>query len=72
MNFVTEWDEAAWIGEDLLTRRCEGANWRQHMILVRTGWAGRAVEVHLIERKIPYELIGGVGLLQAGRKTPIG
>ena len=65
LNFVTEWDEALWILEDLLARRAEGANWCEHMILVRTGWAGRAVEIHLIERKIPYEFIGGVGLLQA-------
>ena len=65
LNFVTEWDEAAWIGEDLLARRAEGADWCQHMILVRANWAGRAMEMHLIERKIPYIYIGGTKLLQS-------
>ena len=65
LNFVTEWDEAAWISEDLLSRRREGANWCQHMILVRSNWSGRAVEVQLIERKIPYIYIGGIGLFQS-------
>ena len=65
LNFVTEWDEAAWIGEDLLARRREGAGWCQHMILFRASWSARAVEVHLIERKIPYQFFGGIGLLQS-------
>ena len=65
INFVTEWDEAAWIGEDLLARRREGANWCQHMILTRANWSARAVEMHLIERKIPYIFIGGTKLMQS-------
>ena len=65
LNFVTEWDEAAWIGEDLFARRAEGANWCHHMILVRASWAGRATEMHLIERNIPYIYIGGTKLLQS-------
>lgn len=65
LNFINEWDEAAWIGEDMLARRAEGANWCQHMILVRASWAGRALELQLIERNIPYIYIGGVKLLQS-------
>ena len=51
--------------EDLLARRAEGADWRQHMILLRASWAGRAIEMKLIERKIPYQYIGGTALLQS-------
>jgi len=65
LNFISEWDEAAWIGEDLLARRREGADWCQHMILVRANWSGRAVETHLIERKIPYIYIGGTALFKS-------
>jgi DNA helicase-2/ATP-dependent DNA helicase PcrA len=65
LNFVTEWDEAAWVLEDLLTRRAEGADWHHHMISVRAARDGRAIELHLIERKIPYIYIGGTALLQS-------
>lgn len=65
LNFFNEWDEAAWIGEDLLSRRAEGADWHNHMILIRATWAGRAIEMHLIEHKIPYIYIGGTQLLQS-------
>jgi len=65
LNFASEWEEAAWIGDDLLARRRDGADWRQHMILVRSAYAGRAVEVHLIERKIPYVYIGGTALFKS-------
>jgi DNA helicase-2/ATP-dependent DNA helicase PcrA len=65
INFVNEWDEASWIGEDLLARRREGANWSHHMILTRANWSARAVEMHLIERKIPYIFIGGTKLMQS-------
>ena len=43
----------------------EGADWCQHMILVRANWSGRAVETHLIERKIPYIYIGGTALFKS-------
>ena len=35
------------------------------MILVRSNWSGRAVELHLIERKIPYIYIGGTALFKS-------
>lgn len=65
LDFVSEWDEAAWVGESLTTRRAEGAKWCQHMILLRASWAGRAIEMNLIERKIPYIYIGGTQLFKS-------
>jgi DNA helicase II / ATP-dependent DNA helicase PcrA len=35
------------------------------MILTRTAWASRAIEAALIERKIPYQFVGGMSLLQS-------
>jgi DNA helicase-2/ATP-dependent DNA helicase PcrA len=63
-NFADEWNEASWIAEDLLARRAGGADWSDHMILVRGSWSARAVQAQLIQRNIPYRYIGGTGLLQ--------
>lgn len=65
LNFYSEHDEAAWIGQDLLARRAEGSNWCQHMILTRSSWAGRATETQLLDSNIPYIYIGGTKLLQS-------
>ncbi len=65
IEFESDLDEANWIAEDLIRRHEEGAGWRDHMILTRTAWGSRALEASLIEKRIPYEFIGGMGLLQA-------
>lgn len=64
-TFLNEWDEAHWITDDLLERRAAGADWRKHMILVRSAFAARIVESSLLASEIPYFFIGGTKLLQS-------
>ena len=48
-----------------MERHEAGAAWREHMVITRTGYGARAVESFLVEKKVPYRFVGGVGLLQA-------
>nr|MDJ0831606.1 ATP-dependent helicase [Desulfobacterales bacterium] len=65
IDFDNEFDEARWIAQDLIERHETGADWKDHMIITRTGWGARAVESLMVENNIPYRFIGGVSLLQA-------
>lgn len=64
-TFSNEWEEGRWIADDLTERRGGGANWKEHMILVRSGFAARIVESSLLAREIPYRFIGGTKLLES-------
>lgn len=64
-TFSNEWEEGRWIAEDLLERRSAGADWQEHMILVRSSYAGRIIEGSLLAREIPYRFIGGTRLLES-------
>jgi DNA helicase-2/ATP-dependent DNA helicase PcrA len=65
IDFASKFDEAAWLANDLRVRHEAGANWREHMILVRTAWSAKSIEAALIEADIPYTFIGGTSFLQA-------
>lgn len=64
-TFANEWEEGRWIAEDLLARRGEGADWKKHMILVRSSFAARTIESALLAKEIPYRFIGGTKLLES-------
>ncbi len=64
-TFVNEWEEGRWIAEDLIERRNAGANWQEHMILVRSSFTGRVVESSFLAKEIPYRFIGGTKLLES-------
>lgn len=64
-SFTNEWEESRWITEDILRRREDGDDWRDHMILARSTYSARAVESSLIAAEIPYRFIGGVKLLES-------
>jgi DNA helicase-2/ATP-dependent DNA helicase PcrA len=64
-SFQNEFAEGRWIAEDLKARRTKGAPWRDHMILVRSSFAGRQVEAALLANDIPYIYIGGTKLLES-------
>ncbi len=63
-EFENEWEEADWVANDLAARHAAGAAWRSHMIIIRTGYAGRPVESALVKNDIPYRFIGGIGILE--------
>lgn len=64
-TFSNEWEEGRWIADDIFHKKNEGAKWKNHMILVRSGFAGRAIEPALLAREIPYKFIGGTKLLES-------
>ena len=64
-DFHDEAQEGGWIVSDIQERYGNGAPWRDHMVLVRSSYAGRAVESFLIEADIPYRFIGGMKLLES-------
>jgi DNA helicase-2/ATP-dependent DNA helicase PcrA len=64
-SFSNEFAEGRWIAEDLKGRRSKGARWRDHMILVRSSYAGRQVEAALLANEIPYIYVGGTKLLES-------
>ncbi|MEZ6134142.1 MAG: ATP-dependent helicase [Pirellulaceae bacterium] len=63
-EFQTEFEEAAWIVKMIQERHRQGEAWREHMVLCRSGFNARPIEAQLIESKIPYRFVGGIGLLQ--------
>jgi DNA helicase-2/ATP-dependent DNA helicase PcrA len=60
-----EYDEGQWLANDISRRRADGAEWKDHMILIRSRFSGRAIELALLAQKIPFEFIGGTSLLQS-------
>lgn len=64
MNFENEWREAEWVACDILENFTkDGLEYNNHLILVRSAFAGRSIEHFLLEKKIPYVVFGGVGLM---------
>ncbi|MEW7126265.1 ATP-dependent helicase, partial [Acinetobacter baumannii] len=63
--FGNEFEEANWIAQDLIERHQQGANWYDHMVLVRSGYSARYLEGAFIAAEIPYRFIGGVKLLES-------
>lgn len=64
LDFDSEFDEAEWIVDSLKQRKVEGKSWSDQMVLCRTAYSARPIEAQLIENKVPYRFIGGIGLLQ--------
>jgi DNA helicase II / ATP-dependent DNA helicase PcrA len=64
LDFDTEFEEAEWIVRFIMNRHRQGVAWQEHMVLCRSGFNARPIEAQLIEHKIPYRFVGGIGLLQ--------
>ena len=63
--FPNEFDEAKWIAIDIKERHfLNNAPWRDHMVLVRSSFAARAIEAACIAANVPYRFIGGMKLLE--------
>lgn len=63
-EFHSDYDEAQWVGEQIVLRHEKGLRWDDQMVLCRTSHSARVIESDLIRRKIPHRFIGGIGLLQ--------
>lgn len=65
IDFDSKYDEANWVAGDLQSRHEGGAQWSDHMVLVRSSWAAKPLEGALIDAGIPYRFVGGTSLLEA-------
>jgi DNA helicase II / ATP-dependent DNA helicase PcrA len=64
VNFENEWTEAEWVACDILENFTkDGLAYANHLILVRSVYAGRNIEHFLLEKNIPYKVYGGVSLM---------
>ena len=64
-DFFNEWDEADWISEQLLAHSAKDYSFNQQMVLVRSAWNARKLEIKLIEKNVPYIFIGGINLMSS-------
>ncbi len=66
MNFENEWREAEWVTMDILENYTkDGLGYDNHLVLVRSVFAGRKIEHFFLENKIPYRVFGGTGLMKS-------
>lgn len=64
-EFGNEHDEAKFITQDITKRYNDGGKYAQHMILVRTAFSAKAIEMSLNSAQIPYQFIGGRKFMEA-------
>ncbi len=57
-------DEAAWVAERIMTFREEGLALHQIGVLFRGLYLGRALELELAKRQIPYRVYGGIRFVE--------
>lgn len=64
--FRSQYDEAETIVDEIQDKhRPETNPWNDNLILCRTNYQARPIEAELLERKIPYQFIGGTKLLES-------
>lgn len=63
-SFMDEYAEGRWIAQDLHQRRIQGANWSDHIVLVRSTRSGRSIEIAFMAADVPCRVIGGKHLLE--------
>jgi DNA helicase-2/ATP-dependent DNA helicase PcrA len=64
-SFVNIFDEASWIVKDLLTRYKKDSLWTNKLVLVRSAYSGRNIEIECLKESIPYIFIGGQKLMES-------
>ena len=64
--FRNPYDEAEFIVDEIQDKHQEDmSEWGDNLILCRTNFQARPIEAELLERKIPYQFIGGTKLLES-------
>ena len=65
-HWEDEWEEADEVTGRILKAVHEGdARWGDNMVLSRSVWGLRKIEVACMEKEIPYVVYGGTGLMQS-------
>ena len=64
-DFDSAQEEASWIADKILERNNSDINFRDVMVLVRSGLDAKPIEAEFIQRNIPYCFIGGTSLTKS-------
>ena len=66
MNFQSDHDEASWIVDNILWNVSKKSKfYKDHLVLSRSVRGLRLVEAVLLKKQIPYQIFGGIQLLQS-------
>lgn len=66
VHWDSDWEEANAITDRIIESKADqGRDWREHMVLGRSGAALKKVEAACIQKNIPYVIYGGIGLMQS-------
>lgn len=66
VHFENNWEEANWIGENIIQNITErGKTYKDHLILARTNRMLTKIEKTCLEKRIPYQMFGGIKLLES-------
>ncbi len=65
VDFDRAQDEANWIADTILERREADIDYKDVMVLVRSGFDAKPIEAEFIHREIPYYFIGGTSLTKS-------
>ena len=65
VDFDSVQDEASWIADKILERRDADIDYKDVMVLVRSGYDAKPIEAEFIQREIPYYFIGGTSLTKS-------
>lgn len=66
VHFHSDWTEAGWIADDILKGIADSEkSYSDYMVLSRTSNGTRTLQTIFTEKKIPYQVFGGMKLLEA-------
>jgi len=64
-NFDSVQEEASWIADKILEKKDTDINFKDVMVLVRSGLDAKPIEAEFIQKDIPYCFIGGTSLTKS-------
>ena len=64
-DFYSKQEEAEWIVNNIKKQFSRIGKWKEIMVLTRTAFAARDIELKLIEAEIPYRFYGGTSIIKS-------
>lgn len=66
VHFNSDWDEAGWIADDIMKGITDSEkSYNNYMVLSRTSNGTRTLQTIFTEKKIPYQVFGGMKLIES-------
>ncbi|CAB1077445.1 ATP-dependent DNA helicase UvrD/PcrA (EC [Olavius algarvensis Delta 1 endosymbiont] len=71
IDFDSKFEESSWIADKIMERYESDVRFQDMMVLVRTAFDAKPIEVEFIQREIPYAFIGGTSLTKSAHVRDI-